>query len=95
MFRVSITDEELRLDDMHRGRIIAAIRVSRGLSRQDLANAANVSYPLLSSIENGTNPNVSITKIVDIARGLGTDIASIYRLAEDAKEKEKEKGEWD
>jgi ribosome-binding protein aMBF1 (putative translation factor) len=53
------------------GRTIARARFDRGMSRRQLATAANMSYPYLSEIENDhKQPGVAVCRRIGAALGL-------------------------
>lgn len=63
------------------GRAIAAARAELGMKRRQLADAANVSYPYLSELENGTKQG-STQKIAHIAEALGMTHSQLLARAE-------------
>lgn len=69
------------VDAVHLGRAIAASRSERGIKRAELALAAEVSYPYLSELENGTKHG-STRKIGQIAEALGMTSSQLLARAE-------------
>lgn len=63
------------------GRAIAAARAELGMKRRELADAARVSYPYLSELENGTKQG-STQKIAQIAEALGMTHSQLLARAE-------------
>ena len=72
---------ERTVDAVQLGRAIAATRAERGLKRGQLADAARVSYPYLSELENGTKHG-STQKIGQIAAALGLTPSQLLARAE-------------
>lgn len=72
---------DVTVDAVLLGRAIAAARSEKGLKRRDLANAARVSYPYLSELENGTKQG-STQKIGQIAEALGMTPSQLLARAE-------------
>lgn len=72
---------ERPVDAVQLGRAIAATRAERGLKRGQLADAARVSYPYLSELENGTKHG-STQKIGQIAAALGLTPSQLLARAE-------------
>ena len=68
-------------DAVQLGRAIAAARSERGIKRAQLAVAAEVSYPYLSELENGTKHG-STRKIGQIAEALGLSSSQLLARAE-------------
>jgi XRE family transcriptional regulator, aerobic/anaerobic benzoate catabolism transcriptional regulator len=66
-----------------------ALRKERGLTLRELGEAAGVSERFLVLVEGGS-ANVSVTKLDDIARALGTTAAAL--IVPDAGEAEREEG---
>lgn len=69
------------VDAVQLGRAIAAARSERGIKRGQLAQAADVSYPYLSELENGTKHG-STRKIGQIAEALGMTSSQLLARAE-------------
>lgn len=63
------------------GRAIMAERAARGLTRQELAEQAGLSYPYLSEIENGSK-RASSRALVQIAEALGLNPSALMATAE-------------
>lgn len=63
------------------GRAIAALRIERGFTRQDLVFAAHVSYPFISEIEKGTK-NPSYGTMARLADALGVTPSALMARAE-------------
>ncbi|HJQ46567.1 MAG TPA: helix-turn-helix transcriptional regulator [Amycolatopsis sp.] len=60
------------------GRALAGERRDRGFTLDELADASGISRRSISYLENGiVNPR--LTTVVDLARGLGIDIARLTR----------------
>ena len=72
---------DVTVDAVLLGRAIAAARSEKGLKRRELANAARVSYPYLSELENGTKQG-STQKIGQIAEALGMTPSQLLARAE-------------
>jgi transcriptional regulator with XRE-family HTH domain len=64
------------------GRAIKVLRAARGLSRKDVAEAAGISYPYLSEIENGAKPG-SARALRPIAEALGVPLHELFAAAEE------------
>src|ERR1700688_666788 len=64
------------------GRRIRILRVSRGLSQTALASELGLTFQQLQKYENGVN-RVSASKLHDIARILGVEVASFFEDASD------------
>ncbi len=69
------------VDPVQLGRAIAAARSERGIKRAELAVSAEVSYPYLSELENGTKHG-STRKIGQIAEALGLTSSQLLARAE-------------
>lgn len=63
------------------GRAVKVMRTQRGLERRELADAAGVSYPYLSEIENGKK-RLSAKALLYVSRALGVRPYEILSLAE-------------
>jgi transcriptional regulator with XRE-family HTH domain len=64
------------------GRRVRMVRVSRGLSQTALASQLGLTFQQLQKYEKGTN-RVSASKLHDIARILGAEVASFFEDAAD------------
>jgi transcriptional regulator with XRE-family HTH domain len=63
------------------GARIRALREARGLSLRDLAQACNVSVPMMSQVERGkSSPTIAVAE--RIAAGLGLSLSRLLRLDE-------------
>lgn len=56
---------------------VKALRVDRGLSQLELADAANVRQSLISEIENGQTKRISLDALDRIAKVLGVEPGSL------------------
>jgi transcriptional regulator with XRE-family HTH domain len=72
---------DVTVDAVLLGRAIAAARSEKGMKRRELANAARVSYPYLSELENGSKQG-STQKIGQIAEALGMTPSQLLARAE-------------
>src|ERR1700681_1887306 len=64
------------------GRRIRILRVSRGLSQTALASQLGLTFQQLQKYEKGTN-RISASRLHDIARILGVEVASFFEDAAD------------
>src|ERR1700724_361394 len=64
------------------GRRVRIVRVSRGLSQSALASQLGLTFQQLQKYERGTN-RISASKLHDIARILGVEVASFFEDAFD------------
>src|ERR1700687_3633592 len=72
--------ENIRPVDRSVGRRVRMGRVSRGLSQTALASPLGVTFQQLQKYERGTN-RISASKLHDIARILGVEVASFFEDA--------------
>jgi len=77
--------ENIRPVDRSVGRRVRMVRVSRGLSQSALASQLGLTFQQLQKYEKGTN-RISASRLHDIARILGVEVASFF---EDALDPEK------
>lgn len=63
---------------------LKALRVSAGLSQEELANRADIHRTYVSSVERG-HRNVTLETIFALARALGTTPAALLRLPDEDK----------
>src|ERR1700676_2008412 len=73
---------KVRLGDQSVGRRVRMCRVSRGLSQSALASQLGLTFQQLQKYENGSN-RVSASRLHDIARILGVEVASFFEDAAD------------
>ncbi|MGN7764173.1 helix-turn-helix domain-containing protein [Paenibacillus sp. 22594] len=71
------------------GKTVKAIRITRGLSQEDLAHECNVDRSYISMIEVGRN-EPSVTKIFDLCKGLKIKPSDFFKLVEVEYEKAQE-----
>lgn len=64
------------------GRAIKVLRTARDMSRRELAEAAGISYPYLSEIENGTKGG-SPRALRPIAEALGVPLHELFATGEE------------
>lgn len=72
--------------DVHIGTMIQKFRVSRGFTRQDLAERLNITHQQLHKYERGQN-RISVSRLADIAGILHIDVADFFganQLSEEA-----------
>lgn len=62
---------------MNIGEIVKHYRCERGLSQQDLAAAAGVSYPRISEIERG-HANPTVRTLAEIAKQLDIELHQLF-----------------
>src|ERR1022692_78705 len=74
--------ENIRPVDRSVGRRVRIMRVSRGLSQTALASELGLTFQQLQKYEKGTN-RVSASRLHDIARILGVEVASFFEDASD------------
>jgi transcriptional regulator with XRE-family HTH domain len=74
--------ENIRPVDRSVGRRVRILRVSRGLSQSALASQLGLTFQQLQKYEKGTN-RISASKLHDIARILGVEVASFFEDASD------------
>jgi ribosome-binding protein aMBF1 (putative translation factor) len=74
--------KNIRPVDRSVGRRVRMVRVSRGLSQSALASQLGVTFQQLQKYENGSN-RVSASRLHDIARILGVEVASFFEDAAD------------
>src|ERR1022692_2569332 len=74
--------ENIRPVDRSVGRRVRILRVSRGLSQSALASQLGLTFQQLQKYEKGTN-RISASKLHDIARILGVEVASFFEDAAD------------
>jgi transcriptional regulator with XRE-family HTH domain len=74
--------ENVRVVDQSVGRRVRMVRVSRGLSQSALASQLGLTFQQLQKYEKGTN-RISASKLHDIARILGVEVASFFEDASD------------
>jgi transcriptional regulator with XRE-family HTH domain len=67
--------------DDRTGAAIRRNRLERGLTLNDLAQAANISVPMLSRFENGQS-TASLVMLEKICSALGTDLSTMFREVE-------------
>jgi transcriptional regulator with XRE-family HTH domain len=72
--------ENIRVVDQSVGRRVRMMRVSRGLSQTALASQLDLTFQQLQKYEKGTN-RISASKLHDIARILGVEVASFFEDA--------------
>ena len=63
------------------GRRVQATRLSRGMTRKSLAEAAGVSERHLANLEHGTG-NASIVVLLQVAQALGCTLATLFAAAD-------------
>lgn len=69
------------------GAKVAYFRISNGLTQEEMAGRVHLSRSTLSKIEHGNyNRSISLDILMDIADGLGIDLAMLFVL--DRKEEE-------
>ena len=61
------------------GNNIKALRISKGISQQELANLASIDRAFISTIENGKR-NLSISVLHKIATNLDSNISEIFKF---------------
>ena len=59
------------------GHNIKTLRISKGISQQELANLASIDRAFISTIENGKR-NLSISVLHKIAQSLDSNVAEIF-----------------
>lgn len=59
------------------GRRVRELRTERGLSQEELASIARLDRSYLGAVERGER-NVTLVKIVQIARGLGVEPSELF-----------------
>src|ERR1700688_31958 len=74
--------ENIRPVDQSVGRRVRMVRVSRGLSQTVVASQLGLTFQQLQKYERGTN-RISASKLHDIARILGVDVATFFEDAGD------------
>ena len=74
--------ENIRPVDRSVGRRVRMVRVSRGLSQTALASKLGLTFQQLQKYESGAN-RVSASRLHDIARILGVEVASFFEDAAD------------
>ena len=74
--------ENIRPVDRSVGRRVRMVRVSRGLSQSALASQLGLTFQQLQKYEKGTN-RISASKLHDIARILGVEVATFFEDAGD------------
>ena len=62
------------------GKNIRACRTSAGLTLEELAEKADLSWPYLSEIERGRE-NISLDKLAQLARALGVKLSKLVENA--------------
>lgn len=77
MVRLPKTEQESEDYLMNIGEIVKHYRCERGLSQQDLAAAAGVSYPRISEIERG-HANPTIRTLAEIAKQLDVELHQLF-----------------
>lgn len=70
------------------GGAVRRLREERGLSRRALSGRSGVSERFLADLEGGSG-NISVARLADVARALGTTAAALLRDAEGAPEEPK------
>ena len=69
------------------GAKVAYFRISNGLTQEEMADRVHLSRSTLSKIEHGNyNRSISLDLLMDIADGLGIDLAMLFVLDRDEKE---------
>lgn len=63
------------------GSSIASLRLSKGMSQQQLADAMGVKQPYIARIERGED--VKISTIASLAKALGVSTESVFKAMED------------
>src|SRR5690349_4311736 len=63
------------------GARVRALRAERGLARADLARASGISPRFLAALEEGSG-NISVARLADLGRALGTSAAALLAAAE-------------
>jgi len=79
--KATITSPSARPELAALGRTIVAARSLRDMTRNSLADAANISYTYLAELENGLK-SAGPTVLLRIATALGTDTAALLAAAE-------------
>ena len=74
--------ENIRPVDRSVGRRVRMVRVSRGMSQTALASQLGLTFQQLQKYEKGTN-RISASKLYDIARILGVEVATFFEDAAD------------
>ena len=73
-----------KLDNSEIGKTIAALRTSRGMTQQSLADKVYEGMPTISKIENGHRPNLSVDLLQRIAEALGVTMNDLCYAATDS-----------
>ena len=74
--------KNIRPVDRSVGRRVRMVRVSRGMSQTALASQLGLTFQQLQKYEKGTN-RISASKLHDIARILGVEVATFFEDAAD------------